>query len=97
MRAKSFSLDGKRLAALMAGGVRGVEGTNERIFPETAHRAGLSTHRSHEFFKAQQVQDAFEIIHQGDQAPFSADFLESFQSEVRVAHGAFDGAERMFG
>ena len=57
----------------------------------------FSGHRGHQFLKTHEVQYAFQIVGQGDQAPFGADFRQALEQKVVVTQSAFDGAEGVFG
>src|SRR5688572_17025001 len=49
-----------------------------------------------EFGHAHQVEDALEVVSQGDQVPLGSYFLQSFEQKVIVTQAAFDRAKGVF-
>ena len=69
----------------------------EAVFCGPASPPGVLSHGRHQFLKAHQAQDVFEVVGQGGQAPFTLHFGQALEEKVGVTKPALDGAEGMLG
>ena len=74
-----------------------VIGGFDPAFRGPASPPGFLSHRRHQFLEVYQVQDAFEVVSQRGQAPFTLHFGEALEEKVGVTEPALDGAEGMLG